>query len=77
MFWENIFLNKNVDTLGLSNSFTLRILCFLLIDDRFVKNKMLNTLSCQTNFLSIVFPKFADLFSKQITALSMNGARLL
>jgi len=25
---------------------------------------MLNILSCQTNFLSIVFPKFADLFRK-------------
>jgi len=33
MFQENIFLNKNVDTSGLSICFTLHILCVLLIDD--------------------------------------------
>jgi len=77
MFQENIFLNKNVDTSGLSICFTLHILCVLLIDDWFVKNNMLNILSCQTKFLSVVFPKFADLISKQITALSVTGPRLL
>jgi len=36
MFRENIFLNKNVDTLGLSNLFPLHILCVLLIDGRLI-----------------------------------------
>jgi hypothetical protein len=76
VFQENMFLNKNSGILRVSNFWTSHIFCVMLIDDHFLKNKMLNTSSCQTNCFFVIFPKLADSFSKQIAVLSVKGPRL-